>query len=64
MILIAPVAIILVAEYLGHVKAVAAMTRHNLDPYFGRAFLGDGLATIVSASGEALVSPHTPKTSV
>src|SRR5437588_2678772 len=49
--LIAPVAIILVAENLGHVKAVAAMTGRNLDKYLGRAFLGDGLATMVSASG-------------
>jgi len=46
--LIAPVAIILVAENTGHVKAVAAMTGRNLDKYLGRAFLGDGLATIVS----------------
>src|SRR6266571_694540 len=51
MALIAPVAIILVAENLGHVKAVAAMTGRNLDGYLGRAFLGDGLATIVSALG-------------
>ncbi len=51
MALIAPVAIILVAENLGHVKAVAAMTGRNLDPYLGRAFLGDGVATIVAASG-------------
>src|SRR5205823_13329581 len=49
--LIAPVAIILVAENLGHVKAVGAMTGRNLDKYLGRAFLGDGLATMVSASG-------------
>ncbi len=51
MTLIAPVAIILVAENLGHVKAVGAMTGRNLDKYLGRAFLGDGLATIVAASG-------------
>ena len=51
MTLIAPVAIILVAENLGHVKAVGAITGRNLDKYLGRAFLGDGLATIVSASG-------------
>ena len=51
MVLIAPVAIILVAENLGHVKAVAAMTGRNLDPYLGRAFLGDGVATIVSGFG-------------
>ncbi|TMC64571.1 MAG: pyrimidine utilization transport protein G [Chloroflexota bacterium] len=51
MALIAPVAIILVAENLGHVKAVGAMTGRSLDKYLGRAFLGDALATIVSASG-------------
>lgn len=51
MILIAPVAIILVAENLGHVKAVGAMTGRNLDKYLGRAFLGDGISTIISASG-------------
>lgn len=45
-VLIAPVVIILVAENLGHIKAVTAMTGRNLDPYMGRAFLADGLATI------------------
>jgi uracil-xanthine permease len=49
--LIAPVAIVLVAENLGHIKAVAAMTGRNLDPYLGRAFLGDGIATIVAGAG-------------
>ena len=39
------------AENLGHVKAVGAMTGRSLDKYLGRAFLGDALATIVSASG-------------
>ncbi|MCW5661061.1 MAG: NCS2 family nucleobase:cation symporter [Burkholderiaceae bacterium] len=48
MLLIAPVAIILVAENLGHIKAVGAMTGRNLDASMGRAFLGDGVATIVS----------------
>ena len=47
-LLIAPVALILVAENLGHLKAVTAMTGRNLDPYMGRAFIGDGVATIVS----------------
>ena len=51
MSLVAPVAIILVAENLGHVKAVGAMTGRNLDKYLGRAFLGDALATIVAGSG-------------
>ena len=48
MSLIAPVAIILVAENLGHIKAVTAMTGKNLDKYMGRAFMGDGVATIVA----------------
>lgn len=50
MLLIAPVAIILVAENLGHIKAVTAMTGQNLDRFMGRAFIGDGIATMVSAS--------------
>ncbi|VCU70763.1 Putative pyrimidine permease RutG [Pigmentiphaga humi] len=50
MMLIAPVAVILVAENLGHLKAVSAMTGYNLDRYVGRAFIGDGLATVVSGS--------------
>jgi uracil-xanthine permease len=50
MLLIAPVAIILVAENLGHIKAVTAMTGRNLDQYMGRAFIGDGVATIVSGA--------------
>jgi len=48
MLLIVPVVIILVAENLGHIKAVTAMTGKNLDQYMGRAFIGDGVATMVS----------------
>ena len=47
-LLIAPVALVLVAENLGHIKAVSAMTGRNLDASIGRAFIGDGVATIVS----------------
>lgn len=50
MSVIIPVAIILVAENLGHIKAVSAMTGQNLDVYLGRAFLGDGVATMVSGA--------------
>jgi uracil-xanthine permease len=49
--LIVPVALVLVAENLGHIKAVASMTGRDLDPYIGRAFLADGFATMVSGSG-------------
>ncbi|HKM96635.1 MAG TPA: pyrimidine utilization transport protein G [Buttiauxella sp.] len=50
MMFIAPVAVILVAENLGHLKAVAGMTGKNMDPYIGKAFVGDGLATMLSGS--------------
>jgi len=59
MLLIAPVAIILVAENLGHIKAVSAMTGRDLDPLMGRAFVGDGIATMVSgASGGTGVTTY------
>lgn len=59
MLLIAPVAVILVAENLGHIKAVAAMTGRDLNPYLGRAFIGDGVATMVSgASGGTGVTTY------
>lgn len=45
MLIIAPVALILVAENLGHIKAVSAMTGENLDPHIGKAFVADGVAT-------------------
>ena len=51
MLLIAPVAIVLVAENLGHIKAIGVMPGRNLDPYIGRAFIGDGVATMLSAAG-------------
>ncbi len=49
-LLIAPVFIILIAENLGHFKAVSAMTGQNISPYMGRAFFADGLCTTLSAS--------------
>ncbi len=48
--LIVPVVVILVAENLGHIKAVSAMTGRDLDRYLGRAFVGDGVATMLSGS--------------
>jgi putative pyrimidine permease RutG len=50
-LLIAPAAIILVAENTGHLKAVEAMTKRPMMPFLGRAFIGDGLATIVAGLG-------------
>lgn len=49
-LMIAPVAFILVAENLGHIKAVGAMTGQNLTPKLGRAFVADGVATMLSGA--------------
>lgn len=49
--IIAPVAIVLVAENTGHIKAVSSMTNRNLMPWLGRGFMGDGVATMVSGAG-------------
>ena len=49
-VLIAPIALILVAENLGHLKAVGAMTGRDMNPYIGRAFVGDGVATMLAGS--------------
>ncbi len=49
--LIAPVAVVLVAENLGHIKALSAMTGRDFDPLIGRAFMADAAATMVSALG-------------
>ncbi|MEE2056363.1 uracil-xanthine permease family protein [Rhodococcus artemisiae] len=46
-----PVVIVLVAENVGHVKAVAAMTGRNLDDVAGDALLADGLATTLAGAG-------------
>lgn len=50
MLIIAPVAFILVAENLGHIKAVGAMTGQNLSPQLGKAFVADGVATTLAGS--------------
>ncbi|HJF27500.1 NCS2 family nucleobase:cation symporter [Acinetobacter bohemicus] len=50
MLIIAPIAFILVAENLGHIKAVGAMTGENLDPHIGKAFVADGIATSLAGS--------------
>ena len=47
-LIIAPIAFILVAENLGHIKAVGAMTGENLDPHIGKAFVADGVATTLA----------------
>lgn len=46
--LIAPMAIILLAENLGHLRAVSGMTGRNINPYLGSAFMGNGLSTVLA----------------
>ncbi|MFM7777003.1 MAG: uracil-xanthine permease family protein [Actinomycetota bacterium] len=50
-ILFLPVVLVLVAENVGHVKAVATMTGKNLDDQMGNALFADGLATTLAGSG-------------
>ncbi len=49
--LIVPVVVMLVAENLGHVKAISAYMERDLTPEVGNAFMGDAVATFVSALG-------------
>ena len=49
--LFVPVVLVLVAENVGHVKSVAAMTGQDLDPMMGRALIADGLATTLAGAG-------------
>lgn len=45
-----PAVIALVAENLGHVKAVAEMTKTDLDPVMGRAVAADGVGTVIASA--------------
>jgi uracil-xanthine permease len=49
-LLVLPGVIALIAENTGHVKAVAEMTKTDLDPYMGRAIGADGLATAFASA--------------
>ncbi|SCX57871.1 uracil-xanthine permease [Klenkia marina] len=49
-LLVLPAVIALIAENAGHVKAVAAMTKRDLDPVMGRAIFADGVGTVLATS--------------
>jgi uracil-xanthine permease len=49
-LLVLPAVIALVAENAGHVKAVAEMTKRDLDPVIGRAVFADGVGTVIATS--------------
>ena len=46
-----PVVFVLIAENVGHVKSVSAMTGENLDDLTGRALFADGLSTMLAGAG-------------
>ncbi|RYV51701.1 uracil-xanthine permease family protein [Pengzhenrongella frigida] len=46
-----PVVFVLIAENVGHVKSVSAMTGKDLDPVIGRALFADGIATTLAGFG-------------
>jgi NCS2 family nucleobase:cation symporter-2 len=51
MLLFLPVVLVLIAENIGHVKAVAAMTGKSLDDQVGNALIADGAATTLAGLG-------------
>ncbi|EFA23470.1 uracil-xanthine permease family protein [Bifidobacterium gallicum] len=46
-----PVVLVLIAENVGHVKSVAAMTGRNYDDMIGSALFADGLGTSIAGFG-------------
>jgi uracil-xanthine permease len=50
-VLFIPVVLVLIAENVGHVKAVMAMTGKNLDDQMGNALVADGVATTLAGFG-------------
>ena len=50
-VLFLPVVLVLIAENIGHVKAVAAMTGKSLDDQVGNALIADGAATTLAGLG-------------
>lgn len=49
--LFVPVVLVLIAENVGHVKSVSAMTGQDLDDITGRALFADGVSTMLAGSG-------------
>ena len=50
-ILFIPVVLVLIAENVGHVKAVSNMTGKDLDDQMGNALFADGVATTLAGAG-------------
>ncbi len=50
-LVIAPVFVVLVAENKGHLEAIGGYMRRDMTQHLGRAYLGDAIASFVSALG-------------
>ncbi|KAI9033744.1 Xanthine/uracil/vitamin C permease [Phycomyces nitens] len=46
---IAPLIVVVLAENLGHLKALSSMTERPMEKYLGAAYLGDALSTIMAS---------------
>jgi putative pyrimidine permease RutG len=44
-----PAVIILLAENMGHIATITIVAKKDLNPWLGRSYLGDAVATIISA---------------
>jgi uracil-xanthine permease len=50
LLIVPAVVLVLIAENAAHIKAVAAMTEHDLDPLIGRSIGADGVATTLAGA--------------
>ncbi len=51
LLVIAPIVVVLLAENKGHIAAISSYLGRDLNPYLGRAYLGDAVATLLAAAG-------------
>ena len=59
--LFVPVVFVLIAENVGHVKSVSAMTGRDLDGITGRALIADGCSTMLAGAGGGSGPACTPR---
>lgn len=45
---ITPLVMVLIAENIGHIKAISSLTNQPMEKYLGRAYLGDALSTLMA----------------
>ncbi|KAI7855592.1 permease family-domain-containing protein [Circinella umbellata] len=45
---ISPLVVVILAENMGHIKAISSLTNVPMEKYLGRAYLGDALSTLMA----------------